>query len=101
MPTFVTYLLIHYCFDIFYQYYETVIRADDQDLHDQKIATLLLELWRNMVGQDYGTTGLRKNSQGEIVQVINKHVIVSLVYITLVLDNILLTVVGKCTQDSI
>ena len=48
-----------------------------------------------MVGQDYGTTGLRKNSQGEIVQVINKHVIVSLVYITLVLDNILLTVVGK------
>ena len=75
--------------------------ADDQDLHDQKIATLLLELWRNMVGQDYGTTGLRKNSQGEIVQVINKHVIVSLVYITLVLDNILLTVVGKYTQDSI
>ena len=48
-----------------------------------------------MVAQDYGTTGLRKNSQGEIVQVINKHVIVSLVYITLVLDNILLTVVGK------
>ena len=54
-----------------------------------------------MVGQDYGTTGLRKNSQGEIVQVINKHVIVSLVYITLVLDNILLTVVGKYTQDSL
>ena len=51
-----------------------------------------------MVGQDYGTTGLRKNSQGEIVQVINKHVIVSLVYITLVLDNILLTVVGKYTE---
>ena len=48
-----------------------------------------------MVGQDYGTTGLRKNSQGEIVQVINKHVIVSLVYITLVLDNILLTVVAQ------
>ena len=47
-----------------------------------------------MVGQDYGTTGLRKNSQGEIIR-LNKKIIVFLVYITLVLDNILLTVVGK------
>ena len=48
-----------------------------------------------MVAQDYGTTGLRKNSQGQIVQVVNKNVIFALVYITLVLDNILLTVVGE------
>lgn len=42
----------------------------------------------------YGTTGLRKNSQGQIVSV-NKKIIVFLVYASLVLDNILLTVVGK------
>ena len=48
-----------------------------------------------MVAQDYGTTGLRKNSLGQIVQVVNKNVIFALVYITLVLDNILLTVVGE------
>ena len=47
-----------------------------------------------MVCQSYGTTGVRKNSLGEIVHV-NKKTIVRLVYCTLVLDNILLTVVGK------
>ena len=50
--------------------------------------------WSNMVCQSYGTTGVRKNSLGEIVHV-NKKTIVRLVYCTLVLDNILLTVVGK------
>ena len=50
--------------------------------------------WSNMVCQSYGTTGVRKNSLGEIVYV-NKKTIVRLVYCTLVLDNILLTVVGK------
>ena len=59
-----------------------------------KIDSLFLEERSNMVVQDYGTTGLRKNSQGEIIR-LNKKIIVFLVYITLVLDNILLTVVGK------
>ena len=58
------------------------------------ILSLTLKLRSNMVCQSYGTTGVRKNSLGEIVHV-NKKTIVRLVYFTLVLDNILLTVVGK------
>lgn len=49
----------------------------------------------------YGTTGIRKSSEGEIIhRSIDKTVIVLLVYVSLVLDNILLTVVGKIIQVS-
>ena len=47
-----------------------------------------------MTTSHYGTTGLLKNTEGQIVSVGIK-IKVALVYLALVLDNILLTVVGK------
>ena len=46
-----------------------------------------------MTTSHYGTTGLLKNAEGEIVSSSIK-VKVALVYLALVLDNVLLTVVG-------